>query len=70
MNDFRKLSIKTQALGIIEFMIGYFSPLVGVIIAIFMVRRKKEKIYIVFPLLGAVIAIIFYLVGFLLNLLQ
>lgn len=60
VREFKGLSLGWQALCVLTFILGYLSPLVGIVLAVVMRLRGKARIWILVPLLGAVVALVFY----------
>lgn len=62
----KNLALRKQVVCFLAFIIGYFSPLLGLIIFMFMKIRRKERIYQFAPICGGIIALFFYAVDYLL----
>ena len=65
LKTIREMSMKQQLCCFIEFIVTYFSPLLAVFIVPYMCIRKKDKIYRVTPIIGAAVALSFYVVSYL-----
>lgn len=65
LSRFRAMDVKHQAKVTLEFIIGYFSPLLGLMLFTYMKVKGKEKLYQYSGLMGASVALIFYAVTFL-----
>ncbi|RGB52149.1 hypothetical protein DXA09_11175 [Absiella sp. AM54-8XD] len=64
MLNISSASLKTQALLALCLLIGYFSPLAGIIIAGILTMRKADKRYTCFLLLGGVLALFLFVLNY------
>lgn len=64
LNEFKGLEIKHQLIVCLQFFVGYFSPIIGIILYIYNRYKKKSKLFQYSSLLGIVIALMFYIVQF------
>lgn len=63
MKEFRSLTLKCQLVICMEFIVGYISPLLGLLIFFGAKSKKGQRIYQYTPLIGGGLALVFYLVS-------
>ena len=60
----KELELKKQIIIVIEFLVAYFSPLIGILLFMALRYKKQVKLYQWSPLLGAALALIIYIVDY------
>ncbi len=68
IKQFQRLETKKQLMICLEFIAGYFSPLIGIIIFIWQKYKKHEKLNQYAPLCGAGLALLVYVIQFVIYL--
>lgn len=63
MKEFRSLTLKRQIVICMEFIAGYISPFLGLLIFFGAKSKKSQHIYQYAPLIGGGLALAFYLVS-------
>ena len=67
VEKFKNLDIKFQLKVCLLFVLGYFSPIIGLFVFLYNFFKHKQKVFQYTPLIGGVCALVLYAAGYIFH---